>query len=351
MGRVKELQIEERNLEMGWLYTLSELFQNLGYEVVYQNDEFIPSPRPDLILEKGGDKFVVEFKLYRSERVSLAILRNAFLSLSRTMEAENAKSGILVIPQDISDQRISGFSSYKGIEVWEREKLIEQVQPFPDLGQSLASLFRELRVGAERPPEASNSVSLLGEATATLPKIGAGKILAEKMSQIPAGREGGAAYKFEAICKDALSLLFGKDLLGWRAQSEIDKGFQRVDFIARLQPVQSAFWATLANDFRTRYVVFEFKNYSNPITQDQIYTTEKYLFTSALRSVAIVVSKNGMSKSAERAIQGALREQGKLILCISGKEFETMLLGFDQGDDPDEILIKKRDELLMGIGR
>jgi hypothetical protein len=69
--------------------------------------------------------------------------------------------------------------------------------------------------------------------------------------------------------------------------------------------VQSAFWATLAADFHTRYVVFEFKNYSGPITQDQVYATEKYLKKSALRSVAIVVAKNGAAESAIQAMRGA----------------------------------------------
>lgn len=76
------------------------------------------------------------------------------------------------------------------------------------------------------------------------------------------------------------------ELLGWRRQSAIENGYQRVDLIARLQPVRSAFWTTLSADFRARYVVFEFKNYTDPIGQDQIYAT-------ALRSVAIIIARNG----------------------------------------------------------
>ncbi|MGV0818849.1 hypothetical protein [Martelella sp. AMO21009] len=351
MGRMKDLQIEQRNLEVEWLGIISKLFYEKGYKIVAENDGFVPTYRPDLIIERGGGKIIVELKLYRSERVSLALMRNAFISLSRSMEIEQANSGILIIPQDISPDRLSKIPPKEGIEIWDKEKLIEEMRPFPHLAQGLAYFFRELRVGAERPPEGPDNVSMLGEVEATLPEVGAGELLAQKISKIPPGKEGGAALNFEEVCKEALILLFGKDLLGWQAQSKVEMGFQRMDFIARLQPVQSSFWSTLATDFRTRYVVFEFKNYGSPIGQDQIYTTEKYLFTRALRSVAIVISKNGMSESADRAAQGALREQGKLILCISGEEFQAMLRGFDQGNEPDEILIRKRDELLMGIGR
>ena len=124
-----------------------------------------------------------------------------------------------------------------------------------------------------------------------------------------------------------------------------------MDLIARLQPVQSAFWATLVNDFRARYIVFEFKNYSNPITQDQIYGTERYLYATALRSVAIIIARNGYDENANRAVQGALREQGKLILCLDLKEFTGMLRAFDAGDEFEEVLLAKRDDLLMSLAR
>lgn len=98
-------------------------------------------------------------------------------------------------------------------------------------------------------------------------------------------------------------------------------------------------------------MIFEFKNYSDQINQDQIYATEKYLFTTALRSVAIIVAKNGFNKSAQQAIKGALREQGKLILCISAEELCKLLRGFDKGDDPTNLIADRLDEMLMTIGR
>lgn len=58
-----------------------------------------------------------------------------------------------------------------------------------------------------------------------------------------------------------------------------------------------------------------------------------------------------MKDSAERAIRGALREQGKLLLCLSQTEFAAMMLGFDDGNGPAEILFAKRDELLMSLAR
>ena len=45
-------------------------------------------------------------------------------------------------------------------------------------------------------------------------------------------------------------------------------------------------------------MIFEFKNYSDKITQKEVYTTEKYLYSKALRSVGIVVVANGYDDNA-----------------------------------------------------
>jgi hypothetical protein len=235
-------------------------------------------------------------------------------------------------------------------ELWDRTRLIEEAKwADPHLAADLEELLRALRVGAERQPEVPPEITELGDMAVDLPPINAGTTLANQLEALRPGRKD--AKKLEKLCEDALQLLFAKDLLGWRSQSAIEHGFQRVDVVARLQPSRSAFWATLSADFRTRYIVFEFKNYTAKITQDQVFTTEKYLFTSALRSVAIIVARSGASGSANRAIQGALREQGKLILCLDVSEFCGMLRGFDTGDNPEEVLIRKVDDLLMTIAR
>jgi hypothetical protein len=123
-----------------------------------------------------------------------------------------------------------------------------------------------------------------------------------------------------------------------------------MDLIARLVPSDTAsFWASLAHDFRCRYVVFEFKNYGDKISQNQIYTTEKYLYPNALRSVAIIIARNGSDRSATRAIQGTLRESGKVILVLSLEDVVKLLRAKDQGLEPSDLLIDYLDELLTGI--
>jgi hypothetical protein len=107
----------------------------------------------------------------------------------------------------------------------------------------------------------------------------------------------------------------------------------------------------IVNHFDSRYIIFEFKNYSSQIKQGQIYTTEKYLFRAALRSTAIIISKKGADKNALAAARGALRENGKLIVNLTVDEICDMLDLKDKGDDPNAVLVDKVDEMLMKLER
>jgi hypothetical protein len=107
----------------------------------------------------------------------------------------------------------------------------------------------------------------------------------------------------------------------------------------------------LAHDFRSRYLIFEFKNYSGRIGQAEVYSTEKYLFTTALRSVAILIARSGWDAGASRAAAGALRESGKLILFVSLDELCEMLHAADRNEEPEIMLYRKLDDLLTKMLR
>lgn len=52
--------------------------------------------------------------------------------------------------------------------------------------------------------------------------------------------------------------------------------------------------------------MFEFNNYTEKISQKEIYTTERYLYEKALRSVAIIVSRQGADANALSAMMDDL---------------------------------------------
>src|SRR5207237_324460 len=137
-----------------------------------------------------------------------------------------------------------------------------------------------------------------------------GSDLCRDIRSIKVGRP--YAKKFEEKVTAALQYIFEKDLVAWYPQKVTDTKISIYDVIARVAS-EHDFWNTIVHQFRSRYIIFEFKNYKEKIGQGQIYTTEKYLFSAGLRTTAIIISRRGADKNALAAARGALRESGKLI--------------------------------------
>jgi hypothetical protein len=98
-------------------------------------------------------------------------------------------------------------------------------------------------------------------------------------------------------------------------------------------------------------VLFEFKNYGDPVKPNPILVTEKYLFPTALRSTAIVISPAGLSEQAVQACRGALRDAGKLILDLDVPTLCRMLEEEDVGTSPDVRMERMLDTFLQQVGR
>lgn len=134
-------------------------------------------------------------------------------------------------------------------------------------------------------------------------------------------------------------------------QSRTVDTLHRRDLVCRILAKAAEVWRLMLEDPGSRYVVFEFKNYSKPITQNEIVTTERYLYPSALRKVAIVISHEDCADSAKAVIAGAMREHGKLIIPLSVPEIIDLLKTKDEGSDPNTYLFERVDQFLLGLGR
>ncbi|EFM0398368.1 hypothetical protein [Escherichia coli] len=195
----------------------------------------------------------------------------------------------------------------------------------------------------------SSSSSAITGADEPTPEPKKGKVLAEALAEIERGRD--MATDFENACINALKYLFEKDLHGWHVQSRTVDTLHRRDLVCRILAKAAEVWRLMLEDLGSRYVVFEFKNYSKPITQNEIVTTERYLYPSALRKVAIVISHEDCADSAKAVIAGAMREHGKLIIPLSVPEIIDLLKTKDEGSDPNTYLFERVDQFLLGLGR
>ena len=74
------------------------------------------------------------------------------------------------------------------------------------------------------------------------------------------------------------------------------------------------------------------------------------LYKTALRQVAIIISRRGCDSHAMQAAKGSLRESGKLILCLSDQDLLKMADMWKSGDpEPAQLLSDKLDNLLIHL--
>lgn len=352
---------EEHSLEVRFEELVARLFERLGFSISRQIS------KADLLLTSSRHTTaVVEIKLYRSFRISASIIRNAIRQTMALRRRLNANFAILVTAARIDETVRPEVKSDPSFLFYDYDTLSFLLVDFPDLGAEFEKITQEafayrsdplptpVSIGSERatvytaklraPPPAP------GIPEPEPPPIIIGQELCAEIREIQPGKSRGRATLFERRCLSALKYLFGDDFSSWLEQTATVGGLHRFDVVGRISSTNDL-WNSLISDFRTRYVIFEMKNYSGRITQAEIYTTEKYLYPPAMRGTAIIVSRKGADKNALAAARGALREAGKLIINLSIDDICEMLHRKDNGDDVYQVIAGRLDEMLIRLER
>lgn len=305
----------------------------------------------DFIAQLHDDYWAVEVKFYRTARPQLGLLEAAALRLTSRAPEYQAKKGMLavscLVPPDLLMRLTDKFS----IKVVDRVELLSWAAESPDLLDELSSLLEATATELSTPP--IGRTQLEGPNTPYLeapraPEDSKGTNLCTELKQLPSGAKKWAAY--EALCERILKYLFPYDLQGWHKQNNTEDRLSRFDYVCRIRPT-TEFWQFLSQHLGSRYIVFEFKNYSESIKQGQILTTEKYLLERGLRRVAIIFTRLGAHQSATRMARGAMREHGKLILVFNDADICKMLHMRERGEDPSDHLFNSADNFLLSLAR
>lgn len=268
---------------------------------------------------------------------------------------------VLMASGTVNSEDIEWARKKYGIKVWDRTQLLDRANPI--LRQKLQRYFDVLACYpfkdrqtveyreevaeevSERLINRSRGVKLIGQLKQTLP-----------------GRDHAKTY--EAVCERIIDYLFGNVLIDPRSQSYSDDGLSILDIVYRLSPNgYNPVWEAIARDFRARAIVFECKNYSQPVTPFQLYTSERYLSAHALRTVCFLLTRKSPKRRTRLAAQAALRESGKLIVILRDEDLYEMLLQRDRqlsceqgsqawrGNDPSLYLDLKIHDLLATMPR
>jgi len=312
---------------------IARIFEEAGYSINTNVLLDQATSDVDIIAQLGSETYYVEVKY--SQVTNRAI--------KKIIELAQLHEGIpvLITACKIDEkQRITYKEAYPQIHLVDISNLLFAVQGFEELRNDLISTLT-YSVDGIMPKCGFLQIDALQHSNHT-----DGIITELKMCE--AGRDGFSRY--EDLCEKALRNVFSEDLTLWSRQQKSNNELFRFDLLCRIKEErQKAFWSILERYFNTKYVVFEFKNYKDKIGQDQIYTTERYLYAKALRSVAIIVAANGFSDNAYWAAKGCLRENGKLILLLTTDDLIKMNETKKDAEDPSDYLLSKLDSILIDL--
>jgi hypothetical protein len=170
-----------------------------------------------------------------------------------------------------------------------------------------------------------------------------GSELVDRLRSVTAGR--GEWRNFENVGVEVLSYIFSPPLGAPAVQSRSEDGLDIMDAIF---PIRSHTppWSLIRSEYHTRFVVAEFKNYSDPIGQREVESIAQYLWQPAQRCFGLLISRNIPSESAIAARRRAWLEKQKMIVFLSDEDLIEMVQLREGGNDPFEVIDAQLEDFL-----
>lgn len=312
---------------------VARIFEMAGYSVQQNVMTNSKSTENDFIAVKNANKYCIEVKY--------SFISNRAVDKITQIALDNEMIPVIVVAESVKKGiRDYFYNKYPGLIIIDITNLLFAVQSYDDLRNELIAC---LNYSTENIQPVKGFIEI-----DSLQHNSNIKALAETIKLCKKGKA--MSRKYEIICRKILENLFSEDLTLWKEQRKSNKELYRFDLLCRIKDGnKKTFWSIIEKYFNSKYVVFEFKNYSEPVTQKEIYTTERYLYAKALRSVGIVVSQSGYDENATWAAKGCLRENGKLLVLLTTEDLIEMSNIKENQEDPAEFLLEKLDNILMEL--
>ena len=311
--------------------------------------------KPDLIAEKKGRKFVFEIKSFRSRDIDYGRLEQAVeqvKSLQKILsETEGEMICIVVIPSKIHFDVLEDIYRRRNIIIWDISNLIYLCGDDKKLRELLIRAIPYSRENLEEHEPVDNILQreLIASDIKSTETSYTEKFMKE-LEACKAGNKDKNDKRYEELCTEIVKYLFGAEFFKMSEQHKTEDEMFRMDLLCSLKGT-TEFWKFLIQFYNTKFVVFEYKNYSAYVPQNMIYVTEKYLFSAALRNVAIIISRHGFDSNAQKAAFGCLKEHGKLIISITDEDLLKMVAKKDGGEEPSDYLLERVEDLLMSVSK
>ena len=330
---------------------VGRLIESNGFQLDHERITDVDR-KADFVASIDGKKYLVEVKYYRTARPQISLIESAATRLLADIASVNQTfRGMLVVACNLSPKLRVSLEKKFGLIFIDRHDLLIWATQAPEVADELNALLEDNKNHLDIDRGRTVDTSIVASVQPVLPpppQDTTGTNLCQELRGLKRGKATWAAY--EKLCDKILRYLFPNDLHGWNKQMRTDDGLNRFDYVCRIIP-GTDFWSFLIDHLNSRYILFEFKNYTGKIKQGQVLTTEKYLLDKGLRRVAIILSRGGAEKNAIAMAQGAMRESGKLMLILDDDKVCEMLHMKERGEDPTDSLFDLADDFLLSLPR
>lgn len=354
-----DFKMQPKIFEQDLINFFSRLMEYFGYSSRIE-PQMNSKIYPDLLISLDDQEIIVEIKAYRNRSVTKTVFDTAVAQIlkykSILENSENSKTQhylyCLIVLCEVDFQKKKQLYDEQGIIIWDIANILYLCKDNPDHLNEFTELlyFTITDIVAAEPYGFPVRRIVLEPKTFDTSIQNQVESFEELLNACKPGKKNKAAIEYENICTDIIRFLFDGEFTQISNQHKTKDDLFRMDLLCGIKGT-TAFWKLLIDHYNTRFIVFEYKNYSTYLPQNLIYITEKYLFNATLRNVAIIISRKGFSTNAHSAALGCLKESGKLIIELTDEDLKAMLHKKMDGEEPSDYLLFKLENLLMSVGK
>lgn len=321
-----------------------EFLTNIGFDKI-ECEKAHKNFRTDVEAVYNKNHYIFEVKTYRTEHVSANLIENAayvFSGMLKNVKIKNINP-VMVVTCKVDELLKEEIFNETQIEIWDISNLLY-------LCKDSQSLIQKLSSNVSFPISNIKTEKTIFTRTETIVNEPKYKSQYQKFEDLfnkcKPGKDDEKEY--EEICTQAIKYLFETEFFQMSNQHKTGDNLFRMDLICSLKGT-TEFWKFLMQFYNTKFLVFEYKNYVEKISQNLVFITSKYLYPSALRNVAFIISRNGLDKNADTVINSKIKNDKTLIISLTDKDLLIMIALKDEGKEPSDYLLEKVENLLMSL--
>ncbi len=311
-----------------FLTLIHDLLENLGYRVV--TEPRVQDIQPDLLAyypvtapngAPSEQVLIVEAK-YRNlgGQLSIDMLRQ-FVAYAQKSKADKALFVTNSTPTNAAKEFVSKSNE---VEIWDAHTLLTLLERFPELKQQYSGIV----------PQVDN---VIDEGKLADSMLADQHELIIELRTLPTG--DGKAY--EELVKRILEFCFHDEFSPFEVKEQVytDNRKRIRDFIIDNRSPKTEFWQSLKWVRKLEKILFDAKNYKNPVEYTEITSTLRYLRNMAFGNFIIIISRQGV-KDYEEVIED-YSDVGRITLFLSDDDLTKMINLKREGKSPT-LLIEDR---------